>query len=169
MCSNTFNKSISINVLGILFGLVYCLTIALWEELLCRGIILTSFLKKWYGEDKGVIKAIFISALIFGCAHFITAINADLLASIIQVGYTTVMGMLMGAIYIKTRSLCSVILLHFILNIPAYILLFIMPLAEGIYGYNFIQLIVLFSVIWIFLTYILIQIISKDDLKEFIQ
>ncbi len=167
--SNAADKSIVVNVSGVIFGLIYCLTIALWEELLCRGIILTSILKKWHDRDKGVIKSVIVSSLIFGCAHIITAVNTSLSSSLMQVCYASVMGMLIGVIYIKTRSLGSAIVLHFILNIPAYILPYIMPYVGGMYDYEFIQLIVLFSAIWLFLTYFVVQRITDDDINHFIQ
>ncbi len=42
----TYDYSIVINVFGVVAALIYCVAIALWEEFLCRGVILTNMLKK---------------------------------------------------------------------------------------------------------------------------
>ena len=43
----TYDCSIAVNVFGVVAALIYCAAIALWEEFLCRGVILTNMLKKW--------------------------------------------------------------------------------------------------------------------------
>ena len=169
MYNNTINKTVYIKLIGIVISLIYCISIALWEELLCRGIILTSILKKWKDKNKGVFKAVLISSLIFGCAHIITALNGNLTSSLIQVFYATVMGILLGIIYIKTRSLYSVIVIHFILNIPAYLMHSIIPSFGRLHRYEFIGLIIIFSIIWFLSAYLISHKITNEDLGQFIQ
>ena len=41
---STYDYSIVINVFGVVAALIYCVAIALWEEFLCRGVILTNML-----------------------------------------------------------------------------------------------------------------------------
>ena len=82
-----------------------------FEELIFRGIILDGFLKRY-----SPWKSILLSALIFGVAHLnpLQFINAFML------------GLLMGWIYWKTRSLLLTMLIHFVNNaaatFPAYYL-----------------------------------------------
>ena len=68
----TYDCSIAVNVFGVVAALIYCAAIALWEEFLCRGVILTNMLKKWGNSKGGIVKAVILSAFIFGCAHIIT-------------------------------------------------------------------------------------------------
>lgn len=77
------------------------------EEILFRGLILEPI-----REKSGALRAVLISAAIFGVIHIIPqqAINAFLI------------GIILGYIYIKTRSLASVIVIHAINNALAYIL-----------------------------------------------
>jgi len=71
------------------------------EEIIFRGIILEGLLKNYSTQ-----KAIIFSALIFGLIHFIP----------IQVINASFMGLILGWIYLKTRSLWVCIALHVINN-----------------------------------------------------
>ncbi len=157
----TLDYTISFNVLGVVFGLIYCVAIALWEEFLCRGIILTNMLKKWGDSKEGIVKAVVLSAFIFGGAHIITGFGGDWLGTAIQIVYASFMGLLFGAIYIKTKSLASTVLLHFILNLTAYILPYIMPNFQSMNGLMFILSIFAFVCIWVIETYLLIDDVAK--------
>ncbi|MEM8528371.1 MAG: CPBP family intramembrane glutamic endopeptidase [Bacteroidota bacterium] len=77
------------------------------EEVLFRGVILKGLLQKY-----GHWKAILISAVVFGIIHFhpLQAINA------------MVIGIVLGFVYWRTRSLMAVIILHFINNSFAFLL-----------------------------------------------
>ena len=76
------------------------------EETLFRGVILKALLKKYQPW-----KAILISALAFGIFHM----------NPWQFLYATVIGMFLGYMYWKTKSLFYPILIHFILNSTAFI------------------------------------------------
>ena len=123
----TYDYSIAVNVFGVVAALIYCAAIALWEEFLCRGVILTNMLKKWGNSKGGIVKAVILSAFIFGCAHIITGFGGDWTNTAIQIVYASFMGLLFGVIYIKTESLASTIVLHFILNLTAYTMPYVMP------------------------------------------
>lgn len=70
------------------------------EELLFRGLVLTNLLP--YGRTT----AIFASALLFGAMHQ----NAG------QFLYATVAGLVLGYLYVKTRTIWCGVLLHFVNN-----------------------------------------------------
>ncbi len=76
------------------------------EETLFRGIILESVRSRF-----GTLRAIMISAAVFGLIHIIPqqVINAFLV------------GIVLGFIYVRTQSLVSVIILHAINNALAYL------------------------------------------------
>ncbi len=78
----------------------------LLEEILFRGIILKALLKKYKPW-----KAILISAIIFGIFH----LNPW------QFLYATVLGIYLGYLYWKTKSLFYPILVHWLLNSTAFI------------------------------------------------
>lgn len=166
--SNAPSKEIFFNWAGIASGIVYCISIAIWEELLCRGLILTNMIKKWGYNERGIFKSVILSSIIFGCAHIITGIGADIGASLIQVCYATVMGILLGSIYVKTKSLDGAIVLHIILNLPAYLIPYIMPVTNGMDAALFVAILFIFGIFWIFAAYIIIIRTSKADCEELI-
>ena len=89
------------------------------EEVVFRGAILRTLLGIMSKKNHWV--AIFISAALFGLAHFNEAqfINALL------------MGLLLGWMYYRTGSLVPGILLHWVNNTMAYVLTNIMPQSDG--------------------------------------
>ncbi len=89
------------------FILYTCIYSPLLEEVLFRGIILNSFIKKYSSSI-----ALIFSSLVFAIAHlnFIQGINAFFLA------------LILGYIYLKTKSLYLCITLHFFNNILASIM-----------------------------------------------
>ncbi len=103
---------------GIALAVIYTVFIApLCEELVFRGLIISSLegaTKKWL--------AVIISAALFSVVH---------LPSLIALGYTFLLGLVLGFVYTKTRSLIPCILLHMTFNASNY-LLFI-PNNVGLY------------------------------------
>jgi membrane protease YdiL (CAAX protease family) len=75
------------------------------EELFFRGIILEGFLRNYKPW-----KAIIWSALVFGMAHF----------NPWQTIGATIMGLLLGWAYVKTKSLWPGVLIHFLNNLIGY-------------------------------------------------
>lgn len=157
----TYDYSIVINVFGVVAALIYCVAIALWEEFLCRGVILTNMLKKWGNSKNGIIKSVILSAFIFGAAHVITGFGGDWTNTTIQIVYASFMGLLFGVIYIKTKSLASTIVLHFILNLTAYTMPYVMPNFQSMIPLTFILSIFAFVCLWVIETYVLIDDITK--------
>lgn len=157
----TYDYSIVINVFGVVAALIYCVAIALWEEFLCRGVILTNMLKKWGNSKNGIIKSVILSAFIFGAAHVITGFGGDWTNTTIQIVYASFMGLLFGVIYIKTKSLASTIVLHFILNLTAYTMPYVMPNFQSMNPLTFILSIFAFVCLLVIETYVLIDDITK--------
>ncbi len=81
----------------------------IFEEFICRGVLLESLRRKG-----GVVLALFISSLFFALlhAHVTLFLNAF------------IMGLMLGYFYIRTRSIIVPIILHAINNTVAYILLY---------------------------------------------
>jgi len=82
----------------------------IFEETLFRGIILKALLKKY-----SPYKAIVISAIVFGVFHM----------NPWQFLYAFILGLWLGYMYWKTRSLFYPILIHFLANSTAYVLMLI--------------------------------------------
>lgn len=98
---------------NILNLILYCLLIGISEELLCRGWIQNSFLKRFGKSEKGAFLSILFASLVFGFIH-ITNIFAGntILETVAQVLQTTSLGFLFGAIYYKSGNIWTPIILH---------------------------------------------------------
>ena len=163
---NSPDKTIVISIIPMVNTIIFCISIGLWEETLCRGILLTNMLKKWGKTKKGIITSIIFSSLIFGGLHIITALNGNLINSLIQVVYASIMGMFLSTIYIKTKSLWSVIVLHIILNFSAYSMPFLMPFSVGINQVMFLLILLIFNTLWLILIYVMLYKIDSLDIEE---
>lgn len=93
--TESFNLILDQNFLFILFSMV--IEAAFVEEILCRGFILNGLLNKYSPKF-----AIFISATFFGLLHM----------NIPQFINATIIGIILGTIYYKTRSLTSCMIVH---------------------------------------------------------
>lgn len=93
-----FEKAIHLDFPGFL---TVAIAAPILEELIFRGVLLKNFLKKY-----SVTKAIVLSALLFGIAH----LNPWQFVG----GF--VMGIMMGWVYYKTKSVITVIFIHFVNN-----------------------------------------------------
>lgn len=99
---------------GNAFNLIlFCFSIGLAEELLCRGWIQNEFIERFGSSRKQVIMSIILSSLVFGFMHLTNALaGQSLFQTIIQVLQTTALGALLGTIYYRTKNIWSVIFLH---------------------------------------------------------
>ena len=104
----------SFNLSNFLTLAMFCVSIGLYEEFLCRGWLLNEFLEKYGRTRKQVIISIFISALIFGLMHIsnIWIGGQSVSTTIIQIIQATAIGMLFGGIYYRTKNIWSVVFLH---------------------------------------------------------
>ncbi|NFG30443.1 CPBP family intramembrane metalloprotease, partial [Clostridium botulinum] len=113
-----------------------CLIAPIFEEIICRGIILEQLNKRC-----GATKAILISSLFFGIMHFNLhqGVNAFFI------------GVVMGVIYVKTDPLLLTILLHFVNNLYCLIAQYIPYLDQIESNFSVVRLIC--GVILLFLVY----------------
>ncbi|EQB86349.1 membrane protease YdiL (CAAX protease family) [Clostridium punense] len=138
---STFDKIASNNYL-MFFSLT--ITAPIFEEIICRGIILELFLKRYTDYS-----AIVLSAFIFGLMHM----------NISQFINAFIIGLILGYIYLKTRSLALCILGHFINNFIVATMSVIKP--DYVSKYNLVQLII--GIIFIALA---IYVIREQRNKE---
>lgn len=110
-----FSVSLLINELSYF---VLCITIGWFEESLFRGVSFEGFLRKTGKSRKGIWFAVILSSLIFGAVHvhsYIMGGNYDLIGSsqaILKTLQTGVMGLLLAAIYLKTKNIWAIALVH---------------------------------------------------------
>ena len=93
--------------------LILGLAPAIFEEVVFRGIFIDN-LKK---SGKSDMAALLISALFFGIIHMTNAVNGNIPQALVQTGYSIVVGLVFGAIYIRTGDLLSVMIAHAAIDI----------------------------------------------------
>lgn len=104
----------AINLSNLITLVLFCISIGLYEEFLCRGWLLNEFLEKYGSTRKQVITSIFISAMIFGLMHIsnIWIGGQTVTQTVMQIIQATSVGVLFGAVYYRSKNIWSVIFLH---------------------------------------------------------
>lgn len=92
---------------------LFCLSIGIAEEFLCRGWIQNEFIERFASNRKQVIYSIVLSSLLFGGMHITNALyGQSLFDTLIQIAQATSVGVLLGSIYYRTKNIWSVVFLH---------------------------------------------------------
>ena len=90
-----------------------CLAIGLFEEALFRGFFLPHLLRKMRPTRAGRFLAVLITSAVFGIIHlFNLAYGAGVGATLLQVGYSFLIGGLMAALVLATGRLLPAVLCH---------------------------------------------------------
>lgn len=97
----------------ILFMLI-ALSTGFYEEILCRGLILSACMKKWGKTKKGMYLSVILSSIIFGFYHLINLVmgRGSLLEVITQIVYSTFFGVFFSACFLRFGSLWPCIITH---------------------------------------------------------
>lgn len=96
----------------ILEGLVFNILVSVAEEVVFRFIVLTALTQKYKPG-----KALVLSSLIFGGIHLVNISSfATMVPVLIQVIYTTVLGLILGLLYLNTKNIFTVFTFHFLFN-----------------------------------------------------
>ncbi len=102
---------------GIFVYLLSCLGTGLFEELVFRGYILMVLLEKRKGSVKRLFESVILSSALFGLIHLVNLFaGADPLSTLLQVGYSFLVGGMCAIVLIKTGSIWYSVLLHAIYN-----------------------------------------------------
>lgn len=86
---------------------------AVFEEILFRGIFIHNLKAK--SESSTVI--VLISAIVFSLVHLTNIAGMDLISLLLQLIMAFVTGIVLGAIYLRTDDIISVIIAHFAIDI----------------------------------------------------
>lgn len=86
------------------------------EETLFRGLLLNNMIRKWGATKNGVIRAVTVSALIFGEIHLINTFVAPFATVVIQAVNAACAGILFSAIYICCKNIWAVITVHMLVD-----------------------------------------------------
>jgi membrane protease YdiL (CAAX protease family) len=97
--------------------LIECLSVGFFEEILFRYLLLVILLQRLPNSKKGVLLSIVISASVFGLIHLVNLFyGASFGGTILQIGYSFLMGLLWATVFLRTKNLVLPILLHALYN-----------------------------------------------------
>lgn len=114
---------------AVLLFAALCLAVACFEELLFRGLLLPLLLSRLPDTPWGRCGAILASSAVFGLAHlFNLAAGAGLPATLLQVGYSFLVGAAAAALYLFSGSILLPIAFHAVYNLGGML---IPRLGEG--------------------------------------
>ena len=102
---------------NILTGFICGLAPGIYEEFLFRGIFIDRLSRKY----KSNVKILLLSTIVFSLVHLTNAVGQDLTSVIFQVIFSVAFGIAVGGVYIKTKDICSVIIVHAATDIIGYI------------------------------------------------
>lgn len=80
----------------------------IFEEVIFRGVLIDRLQE----SGKGPWYTLVASALVFGLIHLTNAVGMDLPSLLVQALYSTVIGLFLGAIYLRSNDIATVILAH---------------------------------------------------------
>ena len=95
----------------------YCLLVGFFEECIFRGLLFGIVAERFSNDKKGFIKTYVVSSVIFGAVHLLNLFSgANVGATILQVGYSTLTGGLFAFAFIKTKNVLFAGLTHSVYN-----------------------------------------------------
>lgn len=97
-------------------NLFLTLGIGMAEEIYFRGIICNMW------QDRGVVKAMLVSSILFGCCHLLNVMGgASLGATVLQICFAFVYGMVFALIFMIGKSLIPCVLLHALHDLCSFV------------------------------------------------
>lgn len=94
-----------------------CLSVGLFEEAAFRGVLLPVLLEGRRQSAKGVFFSVILSSTVFGLVHIFNLFaGAGFFGTILQVGYSFLLGGMLCAVMLTTHNLWLCVLLHAVYN-----------------------------------------------------
>ncbi|MDY0074926.1 MAG: type II CAAX endopeptidase family protein [Acholeplasmataceae bacterium] len=144
-----------------------CLSIGFFEEIIFRAILLIYLVELLSDKKQGVLIAIILSSILFGLMHLLNYFTGStLIDTLMQVGYSTLLGMMWAVIYLKTKNIWLVMILHATYNFFGQVMFYLGEVTHRFDIYTII-ITIFFAVIAAIHSFKLYQSIQVHTLKAF--
>lgn len=101
----------------------YCFSVGVYEEITFRGLIFPLCYILLKDKKHGLFFSVALSSILFGLSHLMNLIaGQDIGATILQIGYSFLIGAMCGISLMATGNIYSAILLHFVYDVGGLIL-----------------------------------------------
>lgn len=94
---------------------------AFLEEVAFRGLILYGFTQAWGSNKSDSIKCVLISSIFFGGYHLIYILGEPLPVVLLRMVSAFFLGILLGALVLRGKSIYPVAVLHGVLNLAGFL------------------------------------------------
>ena len=145
------------------------LSTGFFEEVIFRGLILLFIIQKLEKSGKGIFYSVVISSAIFALIHILNLfVGAGFGATMLQVGYSFLMGLMWAVFFLKTKNIWFVVVLHGLYNFFGQVM-FVVGVVENRYDtFTIVFTSLLGIIVAVYTVYILLSI-KPDDLKNMYQ
>ena len=93
--------------------LLFCISIGIAEEFMCRGWIQNEFIERFSKNYKEVFISILLSSFIFGAMHITNIFQGQtVFETMMQIVQATSLGFLLGSVYFRSKNIWAVVFLH---------------------------------------------------------
>ncbi len=89
----------------------------LFEEVLCRGVVLNNYLYQWKNKSNVILKGTIFSSIAFGVIHLSNIGSVPIADTLSQVVYAVGAGVILCALYLRTGNLLPGIIVHAFVDI----------------------------------------------------
>lgn len=113
---------------GLLLAVTGGIAPGLYEEVTCRGVVLSNMMYQWRNAKNPIMMSLLASSIAFGLIHLVNLFST-VGPTLIQVGYATGLGIFFGAVYLRTRNLWGPVVVHALIDISAKIFVTEYPVA----------------------------------------
>ena len=113
---------------GLLLAVTGGIAPGLYEEVTCRGVVLSNMRYQWRNAKNPIMMSLLASSIAFGLIHLVNLFST-VGPTLIQVGYATGLGIFFGAVYLRTRNLWGPVVVHALIDISAKIFVTEDPVA----------------------------------------
>lgn len=97
----------------IIIFIITMIAVGIAEEFVFRGIILNLFIDKFDKSKKGIYISIALSSIIFGAVHVTNVFSGiSIKSALIQAAIVSMLGALFAAIYLRSRNIWVVVIIH---------------------------------------------------------
>lgn len=119
----TGNAYVTDPIGGVLLVVAYCFAIGMFEEFAFRGLFYLMILDGRRKSTKQIFWTTTVSSAVFGLVHLVNLfIGANPGATILQVGYSFLIGGMCAIVLLKTANIWYCVLLHFVYDLGGTIL-----------------------------------------------
>ena len=102
---------------------LYCLSVSILEELFFRILLFSFILEKLQNKKHYYFITIILTSVIFGLWHLVNLITgAPIIATLMQVGYTFLIGCMLSVTFTVSKNIWFCILVHSIFDIGGFII-----------------------------------------------